>query len=80
MLERCVALDQTYTPAYELLAKIHAQVGRIRTADLMLKRVVQLNPNNADYLAEYGAFMHRRGWFTPCSRYLIKMFGKILAK
>lgn len=61
MLERCVSLDQTYTPAYELLAKLHAAAGRYVPAAQLLRRVVQLHPNSPDHLTEYAAFLHRRG-------------------
>jgi len=61
MLERCIALDQAYTPAYELLSKLHALRGYPLAAARLLRRVVQLNPNSADHITEYADFLYKQG-------------------
>ncbi|CAH0392889.1 unnamed protein product [Bemisia tabaci] len=60
MLERCLSLNSEYTPAYLLLAKLHA--GPI--AGRLLRHVALLAPHSPDHAAYYAA------WLAKHSEYL----------
>lgn len=61
MLERCVTLDGSYTPAYMLMAKLHALAGRDEIVGQLLHHITLLHPGNPDNLADYASWLHTRG-------------------
>lgn len=61
MLERCVAIDSSYTPAYLLMAKLHALDGRKKMVGQLLRHVVEMHPKNPDHLAEYAGWLYDQG-------------------
>ncbi|XP_039295218.1 protein O-mannosyl-transferase TMTC1 isoform X2 [Nilaparvata lugens] len=54
MLERCLRLDASYTPAYLLLAKM--QPGPL--SGRLLRHVTRLHPENPDILSHYAEWLH----------------------
>lgn len=61
MLERCVTLDGSYTPAYMLMAKLHALAGRQEMVGKLLQHITKLHPGSPDHLAEYAGWLYNRG-------------------
>lgn len=59
MLEKCIALEPTYTPAYLELARLRG-MNDLRSGQL-LKHVVQLHPKNANHLTLYGDWLRGQG-------------------
>lgn len=59
MLEKCISLEPTYTPAYLELARLRG-LGDTRSGNL-LKRVVDLHPKNANHLTLYGHWLRLQG-------------------
>lgn len=57
MLQKCVALDPEYIPAYLLLARL--ATGPATGA--LLRHVVQLQPRSPDHLAEYASWLYQNG-------------------
>ncbi|KAK6625673.1 hypothetical protein RUM43_005972 [Polyplax serrata] len=61
MLESCIKIDTSYTPAYLLMAKLHDVDGRKKMVGQLLRQVVQLHPENPDHLAEYAGWLYDQG-------------------
>lgn len=61
MLERCLMLNNGYTAAYLLLAKLHTgrQTGRL------LKHVATYQPRNPEHQARYARWLHKNRKLTP---------------
>jgi hypothetical protein len=57
MLQKCVALDPAYTPAYLVLARMASG----STTGSLLRHVVRLQPKSPDYVAEYAAWLYQNG-------------------
>ncbi|XP_018904384.2 protein O-mannosyl-transferase TMTC4 [Bemisia tabaci] len=65
MLERCLSLNSEYTPAYLLLAKLHA--GPI--AGRLLRHVALLAPHSPDHAAYYAAWLAKHNRILEAQRY-----------
>ncbi|XP_054265250.1 uncharacterized protein LOC128988078 [Macrosteles quadrilineatus] len=57
MLERCLRLDTSYSPAYLVLAKLRSPPIAAR----LLYHVTQLIPTSPDYQAYFATWLHERG-------------------
>jgi hypothetical protein len=57
MLERCLRLDRSYSPAYLVLAKLRSPPIAAR----LLYHVTQLLPHSPDYQAYFATWLHERG-------------------
>ncbi|CAB0037491.1 unnamed protein product, partial [Trichogramma brassicae] len=68
MLQKCVALDPAYTPAYLVLARMTS--GSATGA--LLRHVVRLQPKSPDYLAEYASWLHQNGKWLQALKYYLK--------
>lgn len=58
MLKRCLQLDPTFTPAYIELARLRG--AKDFSVGSLLKRVVQLNPNDPYYLTMYAHWLSNK--------------------
>ena len=61
MLERCITIDNTYTPAYLLMAKLHTIAGNKKKVEQLLRHVIKMHPKNPDHLAEYAGWLYDQG-------------------
>ncbi|KAL7307439.1 hypothetical protein TKK_0000618 [Trichogramma kaykai] len=68
MLQKCVALDPAYTPAYLVLARMTS--GSATGA--LLRHVVRLQPKSPDHLAEYASWLHQNGKWLQALMYYLK--------
>ncbi|XP_043267113.1 protein O-mannosyl-transferase TMTC1-like [Venturia canescens] len=67
MLQKCVALDPAYTPAYLVLARLATG----QATGVLLRHVVRLQPRSPDHLAEYASWLHQNGkWLLSLKYYL----------
>lgn len=57
MLQKCVALDPAYTPAYLVLARLATG----QATGVLLRHVVRLQPRSPDHLAEYASWLYQNG-------------------
>lgn len=64
MLERCVQLDGTYTPAHELLSKLYEGAGRQRAAATQLHMLAMLHPRSAYHLTRYAHALQLTGRYS----------------
>lgn len=60
MLERCLQLDRAYSPAYLVLAKLHAPPMAAR----LLHHVTRLLPGSPDYQAYFASWLHHKGMIS----------------
>lgn len=66
ILEKCLRLDSSYTPAYLVLAKLQPPPIAAR----LLHHVTRLIPNSPDYQSYFADWLHKRG----ISYYTLNMF------
>ena len=57
MLQKCIAIDPTYAPAYLVLARMTSGPA----TGALLRHVVRLQPKNPDHLAEYALWLSQNG-------------------
>ena len=57
MLQKCVSLDPSYTPAYLVLARLASGPA----TGVLLRHVVRLQPKSPDHLAEYASWLYQNG-------------------
>ncbi|KAG8305397.1 hypothetical protein J6590_070707 [Homalodisca vitripennis] len=71
MLERCLRLDTSYTPAYLVLAKLHSPPVAAR----LLYHVTRLLPNSPDYQAYFASWLHDRGVTRLALKFYLRALG-----
>lgn len=59
MLQKCIDLEPSFTPAYLELARLRGP--NHKTVPNLLKKVVELNPNVPYYAAKFGEWLTKKG-------------------
>ncbi|XP_066255815.1 protein O-mannosyl-transferase TMTC1-like [Euwallacea similis] len=59
MLQKCIALEPTFTPAYLELVRLRGPNDK--SVPGLLKKVVELNPNVPYYAAKFGEWLTKKG-------------------
>lgn len=59
MLQKCISLEPSFTPAYLELARLRGP--NHKTVPNLLKKVVELNPNVPYYAAKFGEWLTKKG-------------------
>lgn len=75
LLKRSIELDRNLGEAYSLLASMHADAGRVKEAEMLHVKALQVAPWNADFINNYAVFLQSKGictlssqtplWFQP---------------
>ncbi|XP_054260145.1 protein O-mannosyl-transferase TMTC1-like [Macrosteles quadrilineatus] len=68
MLEACLRLDTSYSPAYLVLAKLHSPP----IAAKLLYHVTRLLPNSPDYQAYYADWLFHHGMILQAEQFYLK--------
>lgn len=80
--KRAVALDETFSTAHATLGEIHMFRREFDDARYWLERAIELNPNDANSLGQYGLYLMRsvaptRRWFSTTFRRVSTRFRPI---
>lgn len=59
MLKRCINLEPKFTPAYLELARLRGP--NHKTVSGLLRKVVELNPENPYYASKFGEWLSKKG-------------------
>ncbi|KAG8312000.1 hypothetical protein J6590_031463 [Homalodisca vitripennis] len=68
MLERCLRLDTSYSPAYLVLAKLHPPPIAAR----LLHHVTRLLPNAIEYQTYFADWLHARGIILEAQKFYLR--------
>lgn len=61
LLEKAVALDKSLIEAQSKLASLYSSVGRLHDAEIIYKRLISINNQDADLANHYGIFLEHIG-------------------
>ena len=61
LLKQSIELDALFPEPYSALASLYAENHRIEEAELLHRKALELDPENADFLNNYGAFLQKIG-------------------
>ncbi|XP_050292837.1 protein O-mannosyl-transferase TMTC1-like isoform X2 [Anthonomus grandis grandis] len=73
MLKRCIHLEPKFTPAYLELVKLRGT--NHRTIAGLLKKVVEINPDDPYYASKFGQWLYRKGNHLEALKYYWTSLG-----